>query len=207
MLLDSWWVLGVVEFGASFVVVSDPEGFLEKEDIVEFGKIILKAFFPFYTETLILSPSTLSSLPSILSSPNPISTTINLVVSRKPPWPPPLEPQITVIFNHHRESSIDTVKTLAIDEKKVGVGTLFSPLSSVSDVGKSPKLRGSLEKEERPWLSEVSADCYKVPDEAETGKVALRLVKGTLMLVAKDAYEADGGFHGWLKLVVFPRSS
>ncbi|KOM28940.1 hypothetical protein LR48_Vigan621s000700 [Vigna angularis] len=125
MLLDSWWVLGVVEFGASFVVVSDPE-------------------------TLILSPSTLSSLPSILSSPNPISTTINLVVSRKPPWPPPLEPQITVIFNHHRESSIDTVKTLAIDEKKVGVGTLFSPLSSVSDVGKSPKLRGSLEKEERP---------------------------------------------------------
>ncbi|CAJ1977510.1 unnamed protein product [Sphenostylis stenocarpa] len=51
------------------------------------------------------------------------------------------------------------------------------------------------------WLSEVSADCYKVPDEAETGKVALRLAKGILLLAAEDAYEADGGFHGWMDLV------
>ncbi|WVZ00443.1 hypothetical protein V8G54_026512 [Vigna mungo] len=55
--------------------------------------------FP-YTKTLIPSPP-------ILSSPNPISTTINLVVSHEPPWSPPSKSQIAIIFNHHRESSID----------------------------------------------------------------------------------------------------
>ncbi|BAU02530.1 hypothetical protein VIGAN_11207800 [Vigna angularis var. angularis] len=37
-----------------------------------------------------------------------------------------------------------------IDERKVGIGTSFSPLRSVPDAGNSPKLRGSPEKKERP---------------------------------------------------------
>ncbi|KAL9317148.1 hypothetical protein ACSQ67_013665 [Phaseolus vulgaris] len=173
-------------------------------------------------------------------------------------------PSVTVAVEEEAQPLASGVRTwnlrtrrapvaVKIDERKAGVGTSFTPLRSLSGAGKSPKLRGSPEKDERPakfsmtltkkeieddfmnlvghrpprrpkkrprnaqkqldtlfpgqWLSEVSADCYKVPEEAETGKVALRLAKGILLLAAEDAYEADGGFHGWMDLVVFPRSS
>ncbi|RDX64153.1 hypothetical protein CR513_57322, partial [Mucuna pruriens] len=118
-----------------------------------------------------------------------------------------------------RRAPVAGDKGVRMDERKGGAGSSSSPLRSHGGAGKSPKLRGSPEKEERPvkfcltvtkkeieedfmkmvghrpprrpkrrprnvqkqldtlfpglWLSEVSADSYKVPDDAETGKSLL----------------------------------
>jgi len=85
-------------------------------------------------------------------------------------------PSVTVAVEEEAQPLASGVRTwnlrtrrapvaVKIDERKAGVGTSFTPLRSLSGAGKSPKLRGSPEKDERPAKFSMTLTKKEIEDD------------------------------------------